>query len=124
MPELIVGGIALSPIIVALVELAKRYGNLSTEHAPLLNGLLTVGALAFVVFIQNNPTHTDIATLAIYGVTLFLGNAGLYVMAVKPYTEKRELEEMLTTAQPITYSDTWVDSGIEDGEILGNDDPV
>lgn len=87
--ELAVGGIALLPIIVGLVELAKRYGNLSSEHAPLLNGALTTAGYALMFFVMKNPTYEEIVVGVLGGVMTFLAGAGFYEMLVKPHFAKK-----------------------------------
>lgn len=84
--ELVVGGIALLPIIVALVEGLKRIG-LPTKYAPLANAVLSVLGYGIMVVLG-----LDIAQgLVVAGMPLpefvghvltalivFLGAAGLY----------------------------------------------
>ena len=83
MTELIIGGIALAPVIVALVELAKKLG-LPSEYAPLANGALSVVALVVIVLLADNPEWQTLATVVVNALVLFLSGAGLYT-TVKHY---------------------------------------
>lgn len=87
--ELVIGGVTLLPVIVGFVELAKRYGNLPDEHAPLLNGALTALAYALMVFVRNNPGYEEMVAGVLMGVVVFLANAGFYATVVKPHLTKK-----------------------------------
>lgn len=86
--ELAIGGIALLPIIVGLVELAKRYGNLPSEHAPILNGALTTAGYALMFFVMKNPSYEELVVGVLGGIMTFLAGAGFYEMLVKPHIKK------------------------------------
>lgn len=81
MPELTIGGIALIPIIVALVEAAKRYAGVPSEYAPVLNGVLSVAGLLAMQYVGAHPEYEDEAVLVLQALILFLANAGLYETA-------------------------------------------
>ncbi len=77
MPDLVLGGILLAPIIAALVELAKRYG-LPPDKAPFANLLLSALAGFQVLVVQNKPELLSPVALALQVLILFLAAAGVY----------------------------------------------
>lgn len=87
--ELVIGGIALLPIVVGIVEFAKRVFDLPSEHAPILNGTLTAMAYALMVFVRNNPGYEEIVAGVLMGVVVFLANAGFYETLIKPHLAKK-----------------------------------
>lgn len=74
---LVVGGLALPPIIVAVVELAKRLG-MPTKYAPYLNGLLSLLGYGAVILTQLKPETTSLVTYVLGGLVVFLMGAGIY----------------------------------------------
>lgn len=82
LPELVIGGVALAPIIVIAIELLKKAG-MPSEYAPYANGALTVLAYAGVMLLQRNPEYLEPATIAVNLVVAFLTAAGLYHEAKK-----------------------------------------
>lgn len=78
MPELFLGSIPMVPIIVGLVEVAKRYIGLPSQYAPWVN--LALSALFYVVIgaVQLRPEMQEPLTLVVNVLVLFLGSAGLY----------------------------------------------
>ena len=78
MPELFLGSIPMVPIIVGLVEVAKRYLGLPSQYAPWVN--LALSALFYVVIgaVQLRPEMQEPLTLVVNVLVLFLGSAGLY----------------------------------------------
>lgn len=77
LPELVVGGILLVPIIVALVELAKSVG-LPTQYAPWLNGVLSLAAYGLVVLVAQVPDALEPVTYGLNALIIFLSAAGFY----------------------------------------------
>jgi len=77
--NLTIGGIALLPIIVALVELAKGLG-MKTSWAPWLTGFLSVVGYVLVMFTQSYPEYTSYVVSALTILTIFLGSTGLYTI--------------------------------------------
>jgi hypothetical protein len=84
MPDLILGGIPLLLIVPLVIEALKRYAGLTTEHAPLVNGVLCVGAYVVATLAKQNPTFEMYAVAVVQGLIVFLGGAGFYHMAIKP----------------------------------------
>lgn len=117
--ELVIGGVMLLPIVVGLVEFAKRVFDLPSEHAPLLNGALTTLAYALMMFVRSNPSYEEMVAGVLMGVVVFLANAGFYEMLVKPHLRKKELEETISE-RLYRYPDSWADSGVDD-EAPGNE---
>lgn len=78
MPDLTFGTIALMPIIVGLVELAKRYFNLKSEHAPILSALLAVLGYALIVAVQIEPSLQSPIQHGLTALIVFLSASGLY----------------------------------------------
>jgi len=83
---LTIGGIALVPIIVALVEVAKRVG-MPHEYAPYLNGLLSVLGMILVQYVTQSPESEALVVLALQMIVLFLTNAGLYREVIEKRAE-------------------------------------
>jgi len=83
MPELQIGIIVLAPVIVALIQLAKKLG-LSAELAPWLNGALSVLAYILVVLVGKLPNLFEPVTLVLTALVIFLSAAGLYDRFQKP----------------------------------------
>lgn len=75
--SLTIGGILLSGIVVALVELAKRNG-LPSQYAPWLNLVLTTAAVALFLFTQQKPEYLSLVTIALQVLQVFLIAAGVY----------------------------------------------
>lgn len=80
MPELVISGIVLAPIVAGLVELAKHYG-LPSGYAPWLNLLLSALAGGLVLFIQAKPELLTPVVLCLQVIILFLSTAGFYTTA-------------------------------------------
>jgi hypothetical protein len=80
LPELTIGGILLSPIIVGLVELTKLLG-LPAHWARWLAALLSIIAYAGVYLIDQRPTLLEPTTIALNALVIFLTTAGLYHQA-------------------------------------------
>jgi hypothetical protein len=80
MPELIIGGIALAPIIAALVQVFKRVG-LPSQYAPYANVVLSALAAIAVLFVSGHPEYLPSVTLALQVLVLFLSTAGFYTTA-------------------------------------------
>lgn len=78
MPDLTFGSIALMPVIVGIVEFAKRYFGLQTKHAPIATAILSVIGYAVIVITQQNPDLSQPAEHAIQAIIVFLGSSGLY----------------------------------------------
>ncbi len=77
MPELVIGGIALVPVIVTIVQILKRLG-LPADYAPVANGLLTVVAYLLMLWTQTAPQYESYVVLGLQILVLFLTSAGLY----------------------------------------------
>jgi hypothetical protein len=77
MPELVVDGIVLAPVIVALIELFKRLG-MPVDLAPWANGVLSLAGYGVVVLIAQQPDLIEPVKIALNAVIVFLTGAGLY----------------------------------------------
>lgn len=118
--ELVIGGVMLLPIVVGLVEFAKRVFDLPSEHAPLLNGALTTLAYALMMFVRSNPSYEEMIAGVLMGVVVFLANAGFYETIIKPHIKSKKSEKTAAPAQSVIYSDPW-NSGGADDEAPGNE---
>jgi len=76
--ELFWGTIPLVPVIVALVEAAKRYAGLPVRYAPWLNLALSALFYSVIGAAQLYPQAQEPLTLLLNVVVLFLATAGLY----------------------------------------------
>lgn len=77
--DLTINGIALLPIIVAVVELAKRLG-LKTDYAPWLTGVLSVLGYVLVQGVKVYPEYTNYVVMVLTAVLVFLSSTGLYTV--------------------------------------------
>jgi hypothetical protein len=75
--ELSLFGVALMPIIVGVVETAKRLG-MPSQYAPLLNGLLSIGGYILIQQLIIAPEITPTVQYIFNIVMVFLGAAGIY----------------------------------------------
>lgn len=76
-PELTIQGIALIPIVVAIVRLATAYG-LSKDYAPLVTALLTVAGYALTLLVQFGYVPAMPVEIGLTALTLFLVQMGVY----------------------------------------------
>lgn len=77
MGDIYIGSIALAPLIVALVQIAKGLG-FPTKYAPWLNATLTVLFYALMLIVEANPQLTQPVTIALNLLVTFLTAAGIY----------------------------------------------
>lgn len=77
MSDLVVFGIPGAAIIVALIELAKRYG-MDTKWAPLLAVVLGVALAVIVQLSALNPQVAIWAQLILGGILTGLASVGVY----------------------------------------------
>ncbi|MGQ9503101.1 MAG: hypothetical protein ACUVSF_14010 [Anaerolineae bacterium] len=77
MPDIYIGSIAVAPLIVALIQVAKGLG-LPTQYAPWLNATLTVLAYAVMLIVQAHPQLEQPVTIALNLLVTFLTAAGIY----------------------------------------------
>ena len=77
MEDLIIGGIALGPIITALVQLAKKFG-LPSGYAPYLNAGLSVLGYFGMVMLGLHPGFTEWVVVVLQILIIFLSAAGVY----------------------------------------------
>lgn len=77
MPELMVDGILLAPIVVALIELFKRLG-MPLEYALWANGALSLLGYGLVVLIVQQPELVEPVKIGLNALVVFLVGAGLY----------------------------------------------
>ena len=77
MTEITIGSIAIAPIIVALIQVAKGFG-FPPQYAPWLNATLTVIAYAAMLLLQANPQMEQPAIVALNMLATFLAAAGVY----------------------------------------------
>lgn len=75
--ELMIGSVALAPVIVALIELFKKIG-MPVQYAPWVNGLLSVVGYGLVVLIAQQPTYEQPIIVVLTMLVVFLSSAGLY----------------------------------------------
>lgn len=77
MPDLQIGDILLMPLIVAIVEAAKRYG-FPVKYTPLLTAVLAVIGYGAVVTTDFFPEMMVWVQHGVNVVVIFLSAAGLY----------------------------------------------
>ena len=75
--ELQIGAIALAPIIVGLVEVAKALG-LNVKYAPWATGLLALVGYAAVVLVEQRPDLLQPMVYALNAIIVFLVATGFY----------------------------------------------
>jgi hypothetical protein len=76
-PDLQLGTIALAPVIVALVGIAKALG-MPVKYAPWLNGALALVGYGLIIAVQLVPAALDPTTYLLNAVIIFLTAAGFY----------------------------------------------
>lgn len=79
-------GIALMPVIMALVDLLKKVG-MPTAAAPYVTGILSAGFFYLTQYIEWHPELAPQVELWLNVLVIFLGASGFY--AVKKYAVKR-----------------------------------
>ena len=77
LPELQVGAIVLAPIIVALVQVARKLG-LPVKYAPYLNGLLALLGYGLVIAVGIFPASLEPVSYLLNALVVFLMAAGIY----------------------------------------------
>lgn len=80
-----IGSILLVPVIVAIIEVAKRLG-MPVEYAPWANGALSVLAYGAVVLVAQRPDLLQPLTYALTAIVIFLSAAGFYDTAKRTIT--------------------------------------
>ena len=85
LPNLNIGAVALSPIIVALVQIARHFG-LKVTWAPWLAALLALAAYAAVILLEQQPQLLDPVAIALNALVIFLTTTGFYT-SVKNATQ-------------------------------------
>jgi len=92
MIDLTIGSVALVPLIITIIELAKRLG-LSSTAAPYVNIGLTVVAVTAVMFLRHTPEAVTGAVIVVQAIATILAVAGGYDLIVQPAvrTWKREM---------------------------------
>jgi len=75
--DLQIGGIVLVPIIVAIVEGAKKLG-LPKIYWPWLNAFLAVAFFALMTVVTQQPELLNAVTIGLNGLVIFLASAGLF----------------------------------------------
>jgi hypothetical protein len=80
MPELVIGGILLGPVLMGIIQVLKHYG-LPERYAPFANLALSFLAGLLVLLVQMRPDILQPVTLALQIVILFLSTAGYYTTA-------------------------------------------
>jgi len=76
-PELYLGGVALAPVIAAVIAGLRLLG-LPKKFAPWANFILMAVAYAGVIYVTNVPESLDVATFVLNTLVGFLAVAGLY----------------------------------------------
>ncbi len=81
--ELTVGTIALAPVIVAVVEGAKKLG-LAKVYLPWLNAILALVFFSLMTVVTQRPDLLVPVTIGLNGLVIFLVGAGLYDRVQRP----------------------------------------
>ena len=74
---IMIGGIALAPLVVGLVALAKKLG-MPDKYAPWANGTLAVVAVIGAQVLQLYPDYTVYFVMVATAVMTFLSASGVY----------------------------------------------
>jgi len=80
-------GIALMPLIVAVVEFLKKTFGLPTDYAPVVSAILAVAGYWLISYVSQNPDMAASAEFWINALVIFLGASGFYGV-VKHYGKK------------------------------------
>lgn len=83
------GGVALAPVIVAIIELLKRTGIVKDDWAAWVNAGLSVAAYFAVWYVGQYPESLSVASVIINALVVFLTGAGVYHVAVKKTLYKK-----------------------------------
>jgi uncharacterized membrane protein YccF (DUF307 family) len=75
--ELMLGTVALAPVIAALVQLFKALG-VPKEYAPWFNAALSVLAYALIVAVERDPMLAEPVNVLLNALVIFLSAAGFY----------------------------------------------
>ncbi len=75
--DISIGSIAIAPLIVALVQVAKGLG-FPTKYAPWLNAVLTVLFYVLRQLVEAHPQMQPPVTIALNLLVTFLTAAGIY----------------------------------------------
>lgn len=78
MAELTLNGIVLAPIIVALVEVLKRYLYLDSRYAPVATAILSILAYVAIQFATTDPQFADGFGYILNALIIALSSSGLY----------------------------------------------
>lgn len=78
MAELTLNGIVLAPIIVALVEVLKRYLYLDSRYAPVATAILSILAYVAIQFATTDPQFADGFEYILNALIIALSSSGLY----------------------------------------------
>ena len=81
--ELQIGTIAIVPIIVALIQVAKKLG-LPSHLAPWVNGGLALVFFALMTVVTQQPELLAPVTIGLNALIIFLVGAGVYDRLEKP----------------------------------------
>ena len=81
-PDPCLNAVILAPVIVAVVELANRFG-MPSNYAPYANGALSVLAYALVIWLARDPAAVEPAGYILNVLVIFLTAAGVYDRAQK-----------------------------------------
>lgn len=77
LPPLEFGGIALAPVIVAVVELLKRVG-LPTQYAPVANAVLSALVYVGITYVNAGTIPAGLVGYVLNTLLYFLSAYGLY----------------------------------------------
>lgn len=80
MNELELFGVALMPLIAALVEFAKKTFGLPTTYAPIATGILAVAGYWLASYITENPEAAGDVKFWFNALVVFLGASGIYAV--------------------------------------------
>lgn len=78
--DLAIGNVAIVPVIIGLVSLAKKAG-MPTKYAPFLAGALGMLGFGLVRFLQFYPGFVETAQYVGNGVLIFLVTSGVYQLS-------------------------------------------
>ena len=81
--ELVLAGVAMAPIIVALVELLKQAG-LPSRYAPWANALMSLFTYGMIVLVDKGTIDVTLIGYLINALVIFLTAAGVYNQVLKP----------------------------------------
>jgi uncharacterized membrane protein YccF (DUF307 family) len=75
--ELMLGTVALAPVIAALVQAVKALG-VPSKFAPWFNGAFSILAYGVIIMVKRDPAMAEPVTILLNALVIMLSAAGFY----------------------------------------------